>query len=292
MTADGSVPARWLEVSVEPPSPGAADRVTRRLLELGGRAVLEAEGRLVTYIPEPTDPEAVVEGLRGRLADDLEGAEVDVRVGWQPHRDWAEIWKRGLSPRRLTARLVVTPSWCRPNAGADDIVIILDPGMAFGTAEHGTTRGCLRLLDAAVRPGDRVLDVGAGSGILSVAAARLGAAEVLALEGDSWAVEPARENVVANGVDGVVVVRGAWVGVDELAALGVRDGVVANLETGVLRRLLPGFREAVRTGGWLVMSGILDSEMDAITRDADEAGFRRELVDVDGEWRSGLFRRA
>ena len=78
---------------------------------------------------------------------------------WQAHEDWAETWKRGLAPRRITDRLVVRPSWTDFEAGPEDLVIVLDPGMAFGTAEHGTTRGCLRLLDHAVTPGDRLLDV-------------------------------------------------------------------------------------------------------------------------------------
>lgn len=289
--ADRSVPTRWLEVSVVLPSADASHQVARRLLELGGRAVVEDSGRLLTHLAEPDDPARVASRLRTTLAGDLGVPDVEVRLDWQAHRDWSELWKRGLAPRRVTPRLVVTPSWCHPEAGPEDLMIVLDPGMAFGTAEHGTTRGCLRLLDAAVRPGQRVLDVGAGSGILSIAAARLGATRVLALEADAWAVEPARENVVANGVAGTVEVRAGWVDPEDLAALGPHDGVVANIETGMLTRLMPGFRAAVRSGGWLILSGIQHPEWEGFVRDAARAGFRLETPDTDGAWRSGLFRR-
>lgn len=291
MSGEGGVPARWLVVSVAVPSPEASASVVRRLLERGGRAVVEDGGRLVTHLPEPPHPAALAEELRRTLQDDLPGAAIDVRLAWQAHEDWSETWKRGLAPRRLTPRLWVTPSWCRPDAGPGEIVLVLDPGMAFGTAEHGTTRGCLRLLDGAVRPGQSVLDLGTGSGILAIAAARLGAGDVLALEGDAWALEPARENVEANGVADRVEIRAGWVGPEELAALRPRDGVVANLHPAVLERLLPGFRSAVRSGGWLIVSGILDTEWDGLARAVTEAGFRREALDADGEWRTATFRR-
>jgi ribosomal protein L11 methyltransferase len=186
---------------------------------------------------------------------------------------------------------VVTPSWHHPEVGPGDLVVVLDPGMAFGNAEHGTTRGCLRLLEHAVRPGERVMDVGTGSGVLAIAAARLGAASVDALEADPWAVAPARENVGANGVADRVRVREATADTDTLAAMGPHDGVVANIEAGVLTSLLPGFAASVRPGGWLVLSGVLGSQLEALTDAAREHGFDSLAVDIDGDWRSALLRR-
>jgi ribosomal protein L11 methyltransferase len=210
---------------------------------------------------------------------------------WQEHEEWAETWKRGLVPRRLTPRLVVTPSWETPATEPGDIVITVDPGMAFGNAEHGTTRGCLRLLDRSVAPGARVLDVGAGSGILGVAAALLGASRVLAVEGDPVACEAARENATRNGVAGVVEVMEVWADKASLATLGGFDGVLANIESGVLHRLLPGLAACVRPGGWMILSGVLEPELDALVRAAGSAGLLPEALDADGEWRSVRLRR-
>jgi len=163
--------------------------------------------------------------------------------------------------------------------------------MAFGTAEHGTTRGALRLLDRALAPGERVLDVGAGSAILAVAAALLGAADVVAIEGDPIASEYARENIERNVVEGRVRWIEAWADPALLRRLGPADGVLANIESGVLRRLLPGLWDALRPGGWLILSGLPAEEWEGFAHDVVQGGFVLEATDEDGEWRSGWFRR-
>ena len=289
-------PDRWLVLRV--PIPDDDDRtavLSDALVELGGRAVWENEGLLVTHVPEPDDPDAFVARARRELseavAEDADPSpEVELRTEWQDHEEWSELWKRGLRARRLTERIVVTPSWIPVDPGPDDLVVTVDPGMAFGNAEHGTTRGCIRLLDGTVAPGERLLDVGAGSGILSIVAVLLGAGDVVALEADPWAVEPAEENLRANGVADRVELREARVDADDLRALGPRDGAMANMEFGVLRPLVPGLAAAVRPGGWLLLSGVLDHEWDDLLAEAGALGLRLEARDADGEWRSGLFR--
>lgn len=285
-----SGPRRWLELRAR--CPAAADRaplLAEGFVALGARAVEERDGWYVTYLEEPADPEAFVRAAPARLAalTGLEGVEVEAR--WQAHEDWAEAWKRGLEPRRVSERVVVRPSWTEPLAPRPgDVEIVLDPGMAFGTAEHGTTRGCLRLLDRAVRAGDRVLDVGAGSGILAIAAALLGAAEVVAVEGDGLACEALADNVARNGVGERVRVVEAWADADSLRRHGPVDGVVANLETGLLLPLVPGLGGALRSGGWLIVSGILAEEWPDVERALARAGWAPEAVDADGAWRSAL----
>jgi ribosomal protein L11 methyltransferase len=277
-------------LSVLPPDPDSREVLADVMVALGGRAVVEEHGRLVTHLPEPADPAVSAERLARTLSEALGRSTLDVRTGWQPHEDWADVWRRGLAPRRISERIVVTPSWHRADVAGTDLVIVLDPGMAFGTAEHATTRGCLRLLERAVREGDRVADVGAGSGIQAIAAARLGAADVLAVEGDPWAVDAALANVEVNGVEDVVHVTTAWVDAAQLPRLlGRRDGVVANIESGVLRRLLPGFGKALPHGTWLILGGLLAEEWDGMVRAAFEAGFALEDSDRDEEWCSGLF---
>ncbi|MGD2068120.1 MAG: 50S ribosomal protein L11 methyltransferase [Gemmatimonadota bacterium] len=290
-------PERWLVLRVAcPDDPDRSALLADALVDLGGRAVWEKGGRLVTHVPEPPDPPAFLERARRELADAVaepggRPESVEVETEWQAQEDWAELWKRGLRARRLTDRLVVTPSWCPVDPRPDDIVITVDPGMAFGNAEHGTTRGCLRLLERAVRPGQRVLDVGCGSGILSIAAARLGAGEVTGLEADPWAVEPALENVEANGVSDRVRVEEVVVRPDGMARLGLWDGVIANLEFGALRPLVPGLAARVAEGGWLILSGVLDHEWSALLELARAHRVELRDLDSDGEWRSGLFRR-
>ncbi|MCG6955641.1 MAG: 50S ribosomal protein L11 methyltransferase [Gemmatimonadetes bacterium] len=284
---------RWLELGVR--SSGDAEHASllaEGLLGLGGRAVEERLGWLVTDVPMPRDPDAWLRGARELLAhaSGLDALEIVTRD--VPEEDWAEVWKRGLAPRRITPRLTVTPSWRHVEAGPDELVLTVDPGMAFGTAEHGTTRGCLRLLDGTVTRGAHVLDVGAGSGILSIAAALMGAAKVVAVEGDELAIEVISENVRLNGVDDVVTCEPSWADVALLASLGPVDGVVANIESLTLMKLLPGFHAALAPRGWLILSGILDVEWAPVRDAAEGVGFRTEALDEDGEWRSARFARS
>lgn len=282
---------RWLEVSVRSPDAGEMEALlTEGLVVSGGRAVQEADGWYLTHVQEPSDPEAFLAKVRA-VCSELTGAAVEIESRWCDHEDWAETWKRGLAPRHLTDRLVVTTSWHPVEPAPGRVVVVIDPGMAFGTAEHGTTRGCLRLLDHVVSQGDRLLDVGAGSGILGIAAVRLGAVEVIALEGDPLATEALADNVAFNGVADRVTWRTEWADVPMLSGLGPRDGVVANIESGILRPLLPGFAAAIRPGGWLILSGILAEEWDGMRSDAEAHSFGFRAVDEDGEWRSGLFAR-
>lgn len=283
---------RWLELRARSDAPEELQPLLAEgLVALGGRAVQEADGWLVTHVEEPPGPETFLARARALLGDMVGGAGVEVEAGWVEHEEWAETWKRGLEPRRITDRMIVTPSWIPVEASAGQLVVVVDPGMAFGNAEHGTTRGCLRLLDGVVRSGDRILDVGAGSGILAVAAALLGADQVLALEGDPLAADALAENVARNGVADRVRWDIRWVDPHYLAASLPWDGVVANIESGILRPLLSGFALSVRPGGWLVLSGILAEEWPGMRSAAEAEGFRFDAVDEDGEWRSGRFLR-
>jgi ribosomal protein L11 methyltransferase len=282
---------RWLELSVRCPSGGDRSALLADgLVSLGARGAEERQGWYVSYFPEPPDVDAFLRRAHEVLVAETGLEPISVRHAWQAHEEWAETWRRGLVARRVTERIIVHPSWDEPtDLSPADVVIALDPGMAFGTAEHGTTRGCLRLLDGTVRSGDRVLDVGAGSGILSIAAAHLGAASVVAIEGDSLACEALAENVERNGVSPCVEIVESFATRESLAATAPVSGIIANIETGLLRPLFEGFYEALEPAGWLIVSGILDHEWTAVEEVLTGIGFDREEVDSDGEWRSGLF---
>ena len=261
-------------------------------MALGGRATEERGLWYITYVEEPDDLDAFVQRARESLTTGTGLDGIEVHVEWKAHEDWAETWKRGLVARRVTDRIVVRPSWIEVTDDVGDaIVIVLDPGMAFGTAEHGTTRGCLRLLDSVVAPGDLVLDVGAGSGILAVAAARLGAADVVAIEGDPLACEALEKNLVRNGVAGRVRVVQEWADEASLRGYHPVSGVVANLETGILTPLFPGLTGAIEAGGWLIVAGVFEDEWPNVEGALVGAGCRVVDIDEDGEWRSGLLRR-
>jgi len=287
---------RWLQVRVRwrtdaDLSMSMEGVLVEGLLELGARAAEERDGWFVTAVEAPADADAFVAHARATLGAFAGSDDFDMEVEPRSHEDWAETWKRGLGPRRITDRILVRPSWTPPPPDAPPVEIVIDPGMAFGTAEHGTTRGCLRLLDGAVRAGARVLDVGAGSGILAIAAARLGATDVTAIEADALACEALRENLVANDVQGRVRCVEAMVSADDLARLGPVDGVVANIESRPLTQLMPGFARALAPGGWLILSGIMAQEWPDVRNAAERQGFALRSLDEDGEWRSALFGR-
>jgi len=203
-------------------------------------------------------------------------------------QDWVEAWKKRLKVLRIGERLVIRPSWLDYDAKADDVVIQLDPGMAFGTGLHPTTQLCLCALEEFVRPGMEVLDLGTGSGILAMAAAKLGAKRVLALDSDQQAVSVARANVIDNGVDGTVTVhQGSLSDVS-----GTYDLVVVNILARVIVEMVDeGLVERLRPDGILVTAGIIADKTAGVA-----AAFERKNLELverrqRGDWVSLLAER-
>ncbi len=287
----GDVPDRWMVLRVPRPEDEVQrDLMVEALLELGARGVEEGDGRLSVHLPPPPDePESFVRRVTREL-ERVSGTEgLVLEVDWQPHEAWEDRWRSHFKPRRITGRIVVAPSWERPEVPPGTMLLTIDPGMAFGTSDHPTTRGCIRMLDRWVRPGDRVADVGSGSGILAITAALLGAAEVLAVELDPWACQAARENLALNGVQERVRVRAAPISAKGLPGEPPFDGIVANIESSILTPLLPGLRAGLEDGGWLILSGILRTESEAITAAANAADLRLQGVDEEADWWTGVF---
>jgi ribosomal protein L11 methyltransferase len=206
--------------------------------------------------------------------------------------DWSTSWKVIFKPLRIGRRLLIVPSWEQVEAGPDDIVLSLDPGMAFGTGGHETTRLCLERLEAVLlsrlsAPPASVLDLGTGSGILAMAAARLGAGRVRAVDIDPEAVEVARENIAINGLTERIECS-----TTPLETLdGPFDVILANILAEELVRLAPQLTARLACGGVLILSGIL-AEKEAFVRGGFAAQPLAYLETArQGEWVAMLYRK-
>lgn len=283
----------WLRISVERPSDEESELLTEGLLASGGTAVEERDGKLVTYVAAGSDPDSVAGRVRAQLAAVLGMEPPELEVEQVPEQDWLALWRSGLAPRRVGRRIVVSPSWSDVEPADGELVIRIDPQMAFGTGEHASTRGVLRLMQDVVEPGSRLLDVGSGSAILSIAAAMLGAAEILAVESDPDAMENAGENVALNGVAEQVTLECDLVDDEFLAAQGdaTFHGILANVLSSVLLPLLPAFHGALRPGGWAILSGILVEEAPTLRDAAVAAGFAIDDEDTEEQWWTVRLRR-
>jgi ribosomal protein L11 methyltransferase len=196
--------------------------------------------------------------------------------------DWSAMWPTRVEPHRL-GRIAIAPPWRADEVAGAEHIVLVEPAMAFGTGEHPTTRGVVRLMQDVVSPGDAVADLGAGSAVLAIAAAKLGASRVFAIEMDEEAIANAEGNVERNGVaDRVTVLNGdAAVLLPIVAPVRV---ILANIISSVLVSLSPVMRAALAPGGRAILSGILAREradlLDALAAD----GWHHVAEDEEGEW--------
>jgi ribosomal protein L11 methyltransferase len=280
----------WLVISTLGPPTGREFLVVDALNRLGARSVTRQAERIVAHLPPPADQAALLREAEAvlRLAA---GTEPSLLWHWQSQADWAESWRGEQQTRRITDRIVVVPDGHDPDTepAAGDVVIRLDPGPAFGTAEHGTTRGCLELLERRVTAGDVILDVGTGTGILAVAAVLLGAQRVLAFEADELSCESARHNAAINDVADRIEIDERVVSADHLRALEPVDGIAANLETRLIATLLPALPDALKPGGWLITAGVTGGERDEVLAAAEAAGFALDDEAYVDRWWSATF---
>lgn len=270
-------------------TPDDADVVAADLWDAGAAGIEERPVRtpggappaveLLAGLPAERADEAMA-AVGGRWPADLVPVEGD---------EWLDAWRQWARPWRAGSRLVVVPAWLEPPAwvGPDDLVVHLDPGRAFGSGAHATTRLCLAELEHRVRRGDRVLDVGCGSGVLAVAAARLGADHVEAIDIDPEAVRATSANAERNGVADRV--RATLTPVED-----VREGadvVVANIGAATLRALAAHLVGAAQPGGTVVLSGVLDGQVEPVAAAVAAAGAEVAGTGADGEWRVLVFSR-
>ncbi|MDR2925613.1 MAG: 50S ribosomal protein L11 methyltransferase [Azoarcus sp.] len=291
----------WLSVSVETPA-DRAEAFSGALMEAGAisASIEDADAGTAAETPqfgEPAQADAKLwahcrvvalfdaadrSTLAERLSEAAATAGMDTAsppftIEEFAEQDWVRAVQSQFDPIRITDSLWIVPSWHEaPKPGA--INIELDPGMAFGTGSHPTTRLCLEWLCETVRPGSAVLDFGCGSGILAIAAARLGAASALGVDIDEHAVEAAQENAERNGVSGIVHVQHSSAPIEESFGL-----VVANILTNPLCVLAPTIASRIAPGGRVALSGILEQQATQVI-DAWSAWLPLEIGDAREGW--------
>jgi ribosomal protein L11 methyltransferase len=281
---------RWLVVELNVPKE-LGEAVSNFLIEQGATGIEELEGdvewqRLRTYFEQDGKEKAVLHSLHRYLKSlkeiNPEIPRPHVKTTTLPEQDWGENWKRFFKPLQVTSKFVVKPPWSRIRSKRGQIPIDITPGMAFGTGTHATTILCIQALEQRLKKrGLSVLDVGTGSGILSIIAAKLGAQEVWGIDIDGVAVENARENVGKNHVSDIVRIRKG-----SISALHRKcDVIVANIDLKSLVRMRKPLLSRLNNRGSLILSGILEEDKERIRRHYLETGLLRCIKETqEGEW--------
>jgi ribosomal protein L11 methyltransferase len=227
-----------------------------------------------SFLGETVD--AIKEAINNLLIYDIDLGNNTISVSEVNEEEWATAWKKYYHPVRVSNRITIVPTWEEyTKESEDELIIELDPGMAFGTGTHPTTVMCIQALEKCVETGDNIIDVGTGSGVLSIAAAKLGASKIGAYDLDDVAVQSARANVQLNKVDDVIEVdqNNLLSGIE-----GPVDGIVANLLAEIVARLVDDAKKVIKPGGYFISSGIIAAKREEIEEKLGQAGF--EIVEV------------
>jgi ribosomal protein L11 methyltransferase len=254
------------------------DQVGAWLVSRTGQAVEERDdGTLVAFAPDEEAAERLIAELNRRT-----GSPLETRSHSLEPADWTTEWRSGLGARRV-GRLKLVPSWVAEGAEPDELTVVLDPETAFGSGEHGSTRAALRLMDRLLLPGDRVLDLGSGSGILAIAAIKLGATSAIGIEVDPEASPVALRNADRNGVaDQVEFLEGDAAALAPLA--GPAELLVSNILRTVNTDLLPAIVASLSPGGIAIFSGMEEPEAEEFRRSLGDAGFIPFEESLDAGW--------
>lgn len=283
---------RWAAVKIEAEDVEAMNAAEQLLYNAGFKGValndISIPPCVTGYLPEdarlPAQLRAVDAALMLLPSIGITGLSEKADVAFVEEQDWANAWKKYFKPIRIGKRLVVTPPWESPDLAADDLPIVIDPGMAFGTGSHGTTQLCLEALEQVVAPGKTVADIGTGSGILSIAAAKLGADSVYAMDIDPLAVRIATENAAVNG---------ATIETSEQLPEGrVFDVVVANIIADTLIELSETLAGFTAPGGWFIASGIINHRAADVRAAFAKAGLGEADERASGEWVAQVYQRS
>jgi ribosomal protein L11 methyltransferase len=241
--------------------------------------------RVSAYFPELVDTGSFVEQIKKEVASfpeyGLDPGRGEVMTREVDEEDWANAWKQYFKPVRVTERLTIKPTWEEYEAKPSEQIIELDPGMAFGTGTHPTTVLCLKMLEKWLPADAKVVDVGTGTAVLSIASAKLGAREVLALDLDPVAVKVAQENVAQNHVEDRIIVRANDLLRDVEETFSV---VVANILADIIVRMIPDAYRVLETDGVLIASGIIREKADWVASEMERHGFTLKETVTEQDW--------
>jgi ribosomal protein L11 methyltransferase len=244
----------------------------------GNAAVVKA------YFSQDDKVEEIVDYVKEKIHEIKElGFDIGegiVEVKKMHEEDWANNWKQYYKPVKITDKIVIKPIWEEYVKSDEELIIELDPGMAFGTGTHETTRMCIKALDKYVKPNTTVFDVGCGSGILSIAAAKLGAKHVVGVDLDPVAVDSSNQNISYNDLNNIEVLEGNLLDVVN----GKADIVVANIIAEIICILTADVKKALNDGGIFITSGIIHARVEMVKEKFTECGFEIIEINKDGEW--------
>lgn len=249
--------------------------------------ILEHKGKAAVvkgYFSEEDNIEDVVQFVNEKVQEirelGIDVGEGKVEVEKMHEEDWANNWKKYYKPTKIGNRIVVKPIWEEYEVSGDELVVELDPGMAFGTGTHETTRMCVEALEKHVKQDSVVFDIGTGSGILAIVASKLGAKHVVGVDLDPVAVDSAKENVEYNKVENIEILEGNLLNVVE----GKADLVVANIIAEIICILVDDVKKVLNQGGLFITSGIIHDRREMVKEKLEQEGFEVTEVNIDGEW--------
>lgn len=266
------------DVEFKKKHPGDWDYFDEKLLDIEDGAVIKGyykeDEKFQSYIKYI---EEGVNSLEEFGIDKGKGIVVYNKVNEQ---DWENNWKKYYKPTKVGNKIVVKPIWEEYSKKDDEIILELDPGMAFGTGTHETTRMCIKALEKYVKDDSTVFDIGTGSGILSIAAAKLKAKKVIGVDLDPVAVDSAKQNVGFNKLNNIEILHGNLMEVVK----GKADIVIANIIADIILFLTKDAKNFIKEDGYFISSGIILDRKDDVVKCLEENGFTIEELNIDGEW--------
>ncbi|WP_035288173.1 50S ribosomal protein L11 methyltransferase [Clostridium sp. KNHs214] len=266
------------DVEFKKKHPGDWDYFDEKLLDIEDGAVIKGyykeDEKFQSYIKYI---EEGVNSLEEFGIDKGKGIVVYNKVNEQ---DWENNWKKYYKPTKVGNKIVVKPIWEEYSKKDDEIILDLDPGMAFGTGTHETTRMCIKALEKYVKEDSTVFDIGTGSGILSIAAAKLNAKKVIGVDLDPVAVDSANQNVGFNKLNNIEILHGNLMEVVK----GKADIVIANIIADIIMFLTKDVKNFIKEDGYFISSGIILDRKDDVVKCLEENGFTIEELNIDGEW--------
>jgi len=277
------MPRAHVEIAVGV-DPAAFDIIAGALTAEGFDGFWEDGNVLRAYTAHDRFDGSRLDALRtmlGELAARLSLPPPSLSMRVIPEENWNRRWEETIQPLRVTDRIVIAPTWHPHPAGPGDIVITIDPKMSFGTGYHETTRLMIALVERYAAPGIRALDAGTGTGVIAIAALKLGARSAVGFDTDEWAYDNARENAALNGVaDRFTVLHG------DLAVVppGPYDIVAANIQKNVIEQMLPGLLERLAPGGTMLLSGLLVTDDAAMRSVLAHHGVSVAEARTEAEW--------